>query len=198
MTSATKKTALTERQLDQGQTVPNPQQKEETVNDSTVSVPSTTDNPSTTWVNVAGGEPIVNRWITRDEEILLQQVVEIDGRDVITAQAEVRNGSGRVIGTSLVVTADAWRAVQTAMGHPWECWDHWGGDHVAEEVVVHTETTPKGVPVLVACGATFNPTADEPLLVDLTFSTGGEVVLNAAQARTLAATLNRFLDAVSA
>ena len=47
--------------------------------------------------------------LTDDESALLAQIIDIDGSDeVILASEDIRNGSGRVVGSHLTIRPDAW------------------------------------------------------------------------------------------
>ena len=54
--------------------------------------------------------------LTADEAVILDQIVAIDGDDtVIIATEEIRDGSGRVCGEHLLLTASAWSMVQESV-----------------------------------------------------------------------------------
>lgn len=66
----------------------------------------------TTKINTIAN-PAFAHTLTADEAVLLGQVIDIDGADaVILADEDLRNASGRLIGETLLITDDAWEAVQ--------------------------------------------------------------------------------------
>ena len=50
------------------------------------------------------------------QEVYLDQIIALDGRDaVVLDEQPVRNGSGRIVGSHMMITREAWEAVQEAI-----------------------------------------------------------------------------------
>ena len=75
------------------------------------------------------------RVASEDELVLLDQVIDIDGRDaVVLDSAPVKNGSGRVVGEHLIIDDEAWRFVVESLqqGAPGE----WRAEDAAIEAML--------------------------------------------------------------
>lgn len=66
-----------------------------------------------TTVTIEGHESTLpHHVLTDDESALLDQIIAIDSSDeVILASEDIRNGSGRLVGSHLTIRSDAWDAV---------------------------------------------------------------------------------------
>lgn len=72
-------------------------------------------NDTALWVSTDDGLVSFHH-CTEDEQLLLSQVIDIDGEDRVIVETEpVRNGSNRIIGDHVLITSEAWQAVTEGM-----------------------------------------------------------------------------------